>query len=66
MTEETKPKKTGVTEVAVVTFLLSVLEPAASMVTGNPIIPDPFDKFLLGTLALITFFLRRRAKKLAA
>lgn len=59
-------KKTGITEIAVVTFLLSILEPAASFVTGNPMIPDPFDKFLFGSLALTTWFLRRRAKKAEA
>ena len=65
MTEEIKPEKTGITELAIIASVLSFAEPAVSYVMNTPLIPDPFDKLAVGVLAVTIWGLRRRQKKLA-
>jgi hypothetical protein len=60
---EEKRKRTGITEVAAVTAALGFLEPEVSYLTGHSIVPDPWDKLLLGVLGVGIYFLRRAAKK---
>lgn len=56
-----KKKKTGVTELAILTTLASVFEVGQKALTDNPIVPDPWGPVVVGTLALLTLLARTLA-----
>lgn len=62
-----KKAKSWITETALVTALLAVAEPISSALSNGAFsIPDPFDKFVLGVMAVVLWFLRARQKKAEA
>lgn len=60
-------KKTWITEAALVTAALAVLEPVSNALTNGAFsIPDPFDKLVFGVMGVLLWFLRARQKKAEA
>jgi hypothetical protein len=58
-------EKTGITEAGILVTILGMADGAQHLLLANPILPDPWGGFALGTLGLVVYFLRRAAKKKA-